>query len=225
MNIIGTYKLTSNGRVLCENHNIITLLGESFFLHRAIDEEFNPIQYIVLGDSSISANKNDLTLGNETVRKICTKEVNLDTKQIILKCNCSIGEIENTCEIGVANNNILISHDVYELPEDMLDSSMESVDISYIFQLTTLTDRRDWKPATSFDEETVKYNIYYLYEENNVTGVFEKDTKSGYHYVNSAESLKENTGAYYYDVVTGTLYIRTINKNNPKNKEILIQTQ
>lgn len=226
MMMTGSYKIIQNGNVLCENHNIITLLGESFFLHRAIDSEFNPIKYIVLGDSDVLANKNDLNLGNETVRKVCSRKVDLDKKQIILNCTCGVREIENTSEIGVANDEILISHDIYELDENLIDPSLGDVEISYIFQLSTLTGRTDWKYASSLDDETVKNNIYYIYEDNPVVNVLEKNSKSGYHCLGSKEALKETIGAYYYDIETRTLYIRTTDNDNPNlNKyEILIQT-
>ncbi len=233
----GFYKISQKGHVLCEGHNIITLLGESFFMHRAIDSEFNPIQYIVLGNSSIRANKNDLNLGNETVRKICRKNVNLDKHQLVLSCECSVREIENTTEIGVANDKVLISHDIYELEENLLNPSLGNVEIEYIFQLATLTDRHDWKYASSLDLITYDENgneiarelcnIYYIYEDNNVVNVLEKNSNSGYHSVNTKEALQNNLGAYYYDVETKTLYIRTIEDDNPKQDkyEILIQTK
>lgn len=230
MILTGSYKISQNNKILCENHNIITLLGESFFLHRAIDGEFNPMKYIVLGDSSIIATKNDLNLGNETVRKLCSRKIDLDKKQIVLNCKCTVREIENTSEIGVANDEILISHDIYELDETLLNPSLGDVDISYIFQLSTLTDRRGWKYASSLDSiennETVKNNIYYIYEEDNVINVLEKNSKSGYHCMASKEALKDTCGAYYYDIETKTLYIHTTDNDNPNlNKyEILIQT-
>ena len=232
MILTGSYKITQKNRILCENHNIITLMGESFFLHRAIDSEFNPMKYIVLGDSSILANKNDLNLGNETVRKLCSRTVDLDNKQIVLNCTCTVREIENTCEIGVANDEILISHDIYELDETLIDPALGDVEISYIFQLATLTDRKDWKYASSLDtvenNETVKNNIYYIYEDNNVINVLEKNSKSGYHCLASKEALKLNKGAYYYDFENKALYIRTMDEDNPNPNdskyEILIQT-
>lgn len=230
MILTGSYKIIQNNKVVCENHNIITLMGESFFLHRAIDSEFNPMKYIVLGDSSILANKNDLNLGNETVRKLCSRKVDLDKKQIVLNCNCTVREIENTSEIGVANDKILISHDIYELDENLLDPALGDVEISYIFQLSTLTDRRGWKYASSLDtienNETVHKNIYYIYEDNNVVNVLEKNSKSGYHCMGSKEALQDNIGAYYYDIETRTLYIRTTGDDDPNlsKYEILIQT-
>ena len=233
----GFYKISQKNNVLCEGHNIITLLGESFFLHRAIDSEFNPIQYIVLGNSSIRANKNDLTLGNEITRKTCRKKIDLDKRQIILNCNCSVRDIENSSEIGVANDSILISHDVYELEENLLDPSLGDVEIQYVFQLATLTDRTDWKYASSLDLITYddndnelsreSCNIYYIYEDDNVVNVLEKNSNSGYHSVSSKEALQNTLGAYYYDVETKTLYIRTIGNDDPKQDkyEILIQTK
>ncbi|WP_042693414.1 hypothetical protein [Methanobrevibacter oralis] len=57
INIKGTYNISFkfqnmflNEEFIVSGENIITLLGESFFLNRAINEYFSPIQYIVIGD-------------------------------------------------------------------------------------------------------------------------------------------------------------------------------
>ena len=81
MNIHGSYIIRAGDKVIRGN-NLITLLGESFFMNRAINNEFSPIKYIVFGNSSIKAKKTDYVLGNETVRKRCVCEVNLETKQM-----------------------------------------------------------------------------------------------------------------------------------------------
>ena len=80
MNIKGHYTIKCGEKVIRGN-NLITLLGESFFMNRSVNNEFEPIQYIVLGTSSIKATKSDVNLGNETVRKKCVSEVNLNAKQ------------------------------------------------------------------------------------------------------------------------------------------------
>ena len=41
MNIKGSYTIQAGNKIIRGN-NIITLLGESFFMNRAINNEFNP---------------------------------------------------------------------------------------------------------------------------------------------------------------------------------------
>lgn len=212
MNIHGSYTIRVGNKIIRGN-NIITLLGESFFMNRAINNEFDPIKYIVFGNSSIKAKKSDFSLGNETVRKRCVCEVNLETKQIRLYCSCSASEIVGTTEIGVANDDVLISHDIYNVIDDsFLTNAVDSVEITYTFDLSTSATRNDWKKYTSGGSDN---NIYYTTEENTVVGVTEENTMSGYRAVSSIASLKTTTGAYFYDVKTNTLFIRTTKNDNP----------
>lgn len=222
MKLQGSYTIRAGNKIF-QGHNLITLLGESFFLNRAINTEFEPIQYILLGNSSVRAKKSDISLGNETVRKRCVSEADIDKKQLILTCSCSAEEITDTSEIGVSNGDILISHDVYDLPDDFITPVIDSVEITYVFQLSTATVRGDWQYYTSVDTNDDTFNIYYTVEENMVKGVTEEDTKSGYRAVTSLELLKTVKGAYYYDVQTHTLFIRTTRADNPNAYEISIQ--
>lgn len=222
MNIKGHYTIKCGEKVIRGN-NLITLLGESFFMNRSVNNEFEPIQYIVLGTSSIKATKSDVNLGNETVRKKCVSEVNLNAKQIILYCSCTASEILGISEIGVANNEILISHDVFEaINEEFITDNIDSVEINYTFDLQSASQRTGWQYYTEGDDEEVN-NIYYIVEETTVTGVTEKDSNSGYRSVNSIDSLKLFTGAYYYDDITDTLFIRTTKNDDPNGYKILIQ--
>ena len=219
MIITGNYTIKAGNHII-HGHNIITLLGESFFLNRAINSEFNPIKYIVLGNSSIQAKKGDISLGNETVRKRCVCEADLNTKQIVLSCSLTASEILGTCEIGVANDEILISHDIYEtITTEDITNSVDSVEITYTFDLSTASQRSDW------EVQSQAYNIYYTVEENNVVGVSEEDTSSGYKAVKSISDLKTNTGAYFYNTTTKTLFIRTTKNDDPNNYKILILTR
>ncbi len=221
MNIKGHYTIKCGEKVIRGN-NLITLLGESFFMNRSVNNEFEPIQYIVLGTSSIKATKSDVNLGNETVRKKCVSEVNLNAKQIILYCSCTASEILGISEIGVANNEILISHDVFEaINEEFITDNIDSVEINYTFDLQSASQRTGWQYYTGRDDDEVN-NIYYIVEETTVTGVTEKDSNSGYRSVNSIDSLKLYTGAYYYDDITDTLFIRTTKNDDPNNYKILI---
>ena len=224
MNIKGYYSIKIGDKII-RGHNLITFLGESFFLHRMINNEFEPIQYIVLGNSSVRAKKTDIALGNETARKRCVTRVDLQRKQIILECSCTTKEILNTTEIGVATDDILISHDIYEnIDLIFLGDNVDSVEISYIFDLSTLTTRADWIKYSQINEGNTDYNVYYIYEENLVTGVIEEET-NGYHTAASLEILKTKNGAYYYDVSSKRLFIRTIRDDNPNNYKISIITK
>lgn len=127
-----TIKLGEN---ILKKENLITLFGDSFFLNRAINNEFKPIEYIVFGNSNVRPSKNDLTLGNETLRKQCFKKIDLENNRILLICNVEVNEIEDTCEIGVSNGDILISHDIYELDDNFIDETVDTVEIKYTFDL------------------------------------------------------------------------------------------
>ena len=221
MNIKGYYTIKIGDKII-RGQNLITKLGESFFLHRMIDNEFNPVQYIVLGNSSVRAKKKDISLGNETARKQVVSRVDLANAQIILECTCTAKEIINTTEIGVATDDILISHDIYEnIDIEFLGDNVSSADITYIFDLSTLNTRSDWVKYSQINTGGTDYNIYYVYEENLVTGVIEEDS-NGYHAVASLNDLKTQNGAYYYDVSSKRLFIRTITPDNPNNYKITI---
>ena len=72
-----TFKIPlKNGTVkLIQGNNLITFFGTSFFLNRAINEEFNTIKYIVLGNGTNTPHIMDEVLGNETIRKECSSSV------------------------------------------------------------------------------------------------------------------------------------------------------
>ena len=227
MNIVGSYTIKC-GKNIIQKHNLITLLGESFFLNRAINNEFNPIEYIVLGDSSVMAKKGDLSLGSEIARKKCVCEVNLNKKQIVLSCSCTADEILGASEIGVSNGEVLISHDNFEnIDEDFLGSNIDSVEITYVFDLFTSGNRRNWLYYEAADTGGTANNIYYTVEENNVIGIIEENTNSGYHHVDSINALKTHNGAYYYDNSSNTLFIKTTRGDNPNDLryDILISTK
>ena len=210
---------------------MITLLGESFLLNRVINNEFTPIEYLVFGNSSIAAMKSDISLGNETVRKRCVCEVNLETKQIILSCSCTAKEILGTTEIGAVSGEVLISHDVYDAINDsFITNDIDSVEITYTIDLVTSSQRSNWKYYSSADSGNTRYNIYYTVEENPVVSVSEEisgvaKSINGYKGVKTLNALKSASGAYFYDDNTKTLFIRTINNSDPNDLKILIATR
>lgn len=211
-----------NETLQIKHTNLITLLGESFFLNRAINGNLNPIQYICLGNSSNRPQKSDLQLGNETIRKKCNKIVNLDKKRIELSATFQAKEILGTTEIGVANDNILITHDVYVKNEisDLLTPTTGDITIDYYIELSSgALHNKDWTlaPGTT--------NVYYITEPNTVVGLFENDTSSGYVNNRQFTGLDNRPGAYYYDNTTKNLYVHTFYSNNPIEVELIILTR
>ena len=81
MKIHGSYVFKQKDKILLTGNNIITLLGESFFMNRAVNQHFEPIQYIVLGSSSARPKKSDVNLGNLTVKKQVESSVDLTNKK------------------------------------------------------------------------------------------------------------------------------------------------
>ena len=207
-----------------KKHNLITLLGESFLMNRLINDRLQPIQYIALGKGTARPQKKDTRLGKQTIRKTCNTEVDLTNKQLILSCDFEAKEILDTTEIGViTNDDILITHDLYEtITSTILGNSTSSIHLEYNIIFTTGGIRSQWKTSTT------QNNILYTYEPNKVVNVIEYNTNSGYVKVNSLNDLKTTKGAYYYDIASKNLYIRTTKNNtlnNISDMEIIVQTK
>ena len=220
LNIKGHYCFKQNGNVLFESDNIITLLGESFFLNRTINNQFEPIQYIVLGTASTRPKKSDIGLGNMTVKKRVSTSADLTNKKIILKASFEASEVINTCEIGVSNGDVLISHDIYEkISNDFLSDSIGAVDVEYTFSLTTAASRKDFAKSDNFN------NVYWIAEPSIVVGVTETNTQSGYKNVLSLEDVELEPGSYFYSTNTKNLYVHTTRNSNPNTEDIIIETR
>ena len=112
------------------------------------------------------------------------------------------------------------------MDDDFISPTVDSIEVSYLFQFISSSVISNWEHYTSVDTESDQYNIYYATIENLVIGVSEENTNSGYRAVDNINSLKTLTGAYYYNQNTKTLYIRTTKNNNPNydNYEISVQT-
>lgn len=198
---------------------MITQFGESFFLHRCIDDAFEPLMYIVAGNGTKIPTKSDLKLGNELFRKRSVAEVDLKNKQVILSASFTIDEIKQVTEIGVLTLNssgkdILISHDIYtKLDESVFSGANGDVNIEYAFQFTTSFQKKGWKLSDEINE------IYYAYEENKIVRIFENE--SGYRKVSSLDKLKEVKGGYYYDIPSKNVYIKPI--GDLDNSTIIVQ--
>lgn len=216
----GHYQFKQKNKVILEGDNLITLLGESFFLNRLINNEFEVCKYIELGTARVRPRKSDRNLGNKTIRKQATTSVDLSSKSIILEASFSAREVINTTEIGASNGDILISHDLYDkIDSEMLDNTTSDVIVTYSFDLTSNSFRQDFRKLDSYN------HTYYIPEPTQVIGVIEKSTNSGYKCVNSIPDVEENSGSYYYDVSSQNLYIHTTNNMDPNNNEICIQTR
>ena len=216
----GSYVFKQKDKVLFKGDNLITLLGESFFMNRAVNEHFGPIQYIMLGSSSTRPKKSDVTLGNLIVKKQVDSSVDLKNKRIILEATFEAGEVLGTCEIGVGNDDILISHDIYEkMTDTFLQDSIGNVDVTYTFELTTGSIRKD------FNKVADKNYTYWIAEPSLVVGVSEKDTNCGLRCVTSIEDVDSVIGSYYYDIGTKNLYIHTTRNSNPNLENIIIETK
>ncbi|MBQ9025314.1 MAG: hypothetical protein IJ104_02890 [Methanobrevibacter sp.] len=226
MNIQGSYTfkipvttMFLNTELLIENHNIITDRGESFFLNRCINDAFNPIQYIVIGNGNKAPRRTDTKLGNERNRKKCSCRADVLNKRLVLTANFTAKEIQETTEIGVitTNNNsddILISHDVYnKIDKSVFSGITGEVIVEYIYQFTTSFQKNAWLLA---DETN---NVYYAHEENNVIRVFENN--SGYRLVSTLDELRNVPGAFFYDSVSKNIYIKPFGDLN--SSDIIIQ--
>lgn len=220
MKLRGSYVFKQNGKIILRGENIITLLGESFFMNRCINEHFEPIKYILLGSSNARPKKSDVNLGNLTVKKQVSSTVDLTNKKIILEATFEAGEVLGTCEIGVANDDILISHDIYEkMSSSFLVDSIGEVDVTYTFELTTGSIRKD------FNKVADKDYTYWIAEPSLVVGVNEKDTNCGLRCMTSIDDVESTVGSYYYSIATKNLYIHTTRSSNPNLENIIIETK
>lgn len=220
MKIKGSYIFKQKDKIILEGNNLITLLGESFFMNRAVNQHFEPIKYIMLGSSNARPKKSDVNLGNLTVKKQVASSVDLNNKRIILEATFEAGEVLGTCEIGVANDDVLISHDIYEkMTSSFLEDSIGEVDVTYTFEITTGSIRKD------FNKVADKNYTYWIAEPSMVVGVTEKDTNSGLRVVSSIEDVESTVGSYYYSIQTKNLYIHTTRNSNPNLENIIIETK
>lgn len=224
INIKGTYVFKQGNNIIFEGENLITFFGESFFLNRCINDAYNPIQYLALGNAESIPLRSDTKLGNETVRKTCTKDSDLYEKQVLLKASFTSTEVVGATEIGVYASNqqdniILISHDTFDkIKSELLINLTGTVEVEYTFQFTTSTVKTGWQELANYP------NVYYAYEPSTIIGVAED--KNGYVNVANKEKLLTQKAGYYYDNTTQNIYIRpTTDSIHPDNLTILLQTK
>lgn len=228
MKIQGKYTITVpvctmflNKTIRIHGENLITLLGESFFMNRWINEELAPLQYIVLGKGTRRPQKNDLELAYETCRKIATPKVDLQNKELVLSASFSAEEIIDTTEIGTHTGEILVSHDLFKAINQnlILGDKTSTINIDYSFSLSTGSQRSGWTVSSEDNR------IYYVYEPTTVLSVIEQNTGSGYTQKNNIQELKEASATYYHDSKTKNLYIRTSKDSNPNLEEIIVENK
>ena len=225
--IIPLQTMFLNETIKIGGHNLITFYGESFFMNRAINDEFNHIEYICIGSGVNPPQKMEFELGYETARNTCVKKVECGSCRIILNTSFTGKEIMGTTEIGVLaskydGGEVLISHDVFTetiLNEDFLYGIIGNVEIEYIFQFTSSNLKTNWHKHSKYR------NVYYAYEVDDVLSVKDNVSGSGYKKGVDEVYVSNNVGSYCYDKTTNNLYIHCYGEENPNDKEILIESK
>ena len=228
LDITGSYTITIpiqtmflNTSFKISRNNLITFFGESFFMNRCINNDFDPINFIVLGDTSNAPLKEDMKLGNETSRHKCVCLADLNEKQLILTATVKSKEIIGTTEIGVHNGQVLISHDKYSKIDDAFMGIAGEVKLEYVFQFSTGALKGGWKNSSN-------NFVFYTYEPNNVIGVFDRNSDVWYVRCDSLNDLNAIRGAYHVDNTTKNLYIRPyldLSLEELEKKDIIVQVK
>lgn len=222
-----------NETILIKNKNLITLLGESFFLNRCINDLYKPIQYMCIGNGVNAPQKMDEKLGNETKRNTCIQDVDLDNNRLWLISSFNGEDLIGASEIGVVTTNyegteILISHDVFDnsvLRESFMYGITGSIEVEYSFYFSTSQLKTGWTKYVNSN------NVYWVFEPNDVVSVFDSTTSYGLMKVSNKEQVVFNKNSYYYDKdKTKNIYIHLHhdddkNAPNPNNHDVLIQTR
>lgn len=218
----GKYRICQEDKIIYESENLITTLGDYFFLNRCINNEYTPMKYIVIGNGESVPLKSDESLGNLLTKKTASRIANLNEKAVDLKASFTASEIIGTTEIGVMNNdNVLISHDVFkEIKSENLLNPIGSVEITYSFQFSTATTRTGW-----MNKLINNYKVYYIYEPSNIIGVYEDTTNNGYRRVNSDVECATTECSYYYDMSNKILYVHTTGRVDVEGVELIIQSK
>lgn len=221
-----------NEMVVIKGTNLITTLGESFFLRRCIDDTLNPMEYIVIGNDTTIPLKTDLKLGNETKRANTTKSVDTANGTLTLTANFTKSDIVGITEIGVCNistntnEEILISHDTFQetvLSDDFLGSVVNTIQVDYIFKFSTSQIKSGWSKASGYT------NVYYVYEPNSIISIMDNTGGYGLRNLNSISAVESSKGSFFYDSLkTNNIYIHLYHNDNevspnPNTREIIVQ--
>lgn len=220
INIKGHYIFKQGDNIILEGDNLITFHGESFLLNRCINDDFSPMKYIVLGNGNSIPLKTDTQLGNELIRKNASRQADLDDVSVVLSKSFTTAEIVGISEIGVANDKILISHDVFnEIDMSMLNNLIGTVEVEYSFKFSTATIRNGWTKLKN------TLHTYYIYEPSNVLRLYEQNTGHGYTKVTNKSLVDNKECSYYYDTITKNLYVHTSKGESPENFDVIIESK
>lgn len=206
MRIKGKYKITINCKdyeIVRYGENLITLLGQSYFLNRWKDNTLEPIGRLCFGKSSRAPDKQDQDLGNQTYQVQPKMSVNLLENSLNMSATLNPEQLIGVCEIGVkTGDDLLISRDVFKpFTADILGAS-SSINIDYQYVIETGDVHSDWTPYTQ------KQGVYYTSTKNIVTGVSDENG-NGYIKKDSIDELTQ-AGTYYYSNTAQKVYINPI---------------
>ena len=174
-NIIGiySYKITiptmfNTYEAHIKNHNLITYIGEDYFIERWINNKYGVINRILLGKNGIKPSKNKKTITDaEEITNITTSN---RRTSLLISAEVNGNQVNEVNEIGVmTSDERLISHDVHT-PITVPETSIINIDYQYI--LTNGAYENGW----------IKYsptqNIYYIEPLQEVSYVIEEDTNT-----------------------------------------------
>ena len=204
---------------------MITTLGRSILMNRAVNDLTMPIRYMVLGKGTNNPSRQDTRLGKQTVKKEVRYEIDIDNNMVVFSANFTVAEVLNTTEIGLLNDeDILVARDVYEtITDDILENTTSTITMEYNMHYDTGSMHGNWNTSTGAED------ILYKYENNPVIGVREINTNTGYQCVDSYALLDTlDSAGYYYDVQSQNLYIKTSDNDTISTideKDILILTR
>ena len=204
---------------------MITTLGRSLLMNRAVNDIMTPITYLALGKGTNNPSRQDLKLGKETIRKLTDYTVDIENNVLIFEASFTAKEVLNTTEIGLfTEDDVLVSRDVYDtVTDDILEDTTSAINMEYRIHFDTAGVHKKWSTSTTAND------ILYRFENNPVIGVREINTDTGYLKVDSLEDLDDLSKAgYFYDVVSRNLYVKTsdcdqINTIDTKDIAVLIK--
>lgn len=127
MNIQGEYRLNINvptmfgcfGMSIC-NHNIVTLNGTDFILHKIINETDDYIESLAIGKNSSEANVNNTIHDIIDLTKHMFEDSEVSSEKVTFYVTITGEYLTDTSEIGLlTRDNVLVTrdvHDVYDIP-------------------------------------------------------------------------------------------------------------
>lgn len=215
-NITGKYKIYVDGKLKLDKTNLITSIGEQYFLQRWITNTDDILNIIGVGTEGNIAPKKSDSIDNgfsPTTKTTVNKNVDYANRQIVLTGNFTSDNTNNINEIGVLTSaNRLISHDCFE---KITIPSNSTLSITYIFTLSLGLIKTEWTKLSGYT------NVYKANETQTVKAVEETDTQSGYILYSNLTDVDKTRNSFYY--ANGKLYVHTSDDNAPNNHTIEIK--